>query len=120
MAIRQSDIGRLSLRDQQDLLEKAAAAFRNRHIGFVFQDHCLLPQCSVLENVLAPTLVARSGTPDEYMTRARELLASLSLADKAGAKPIPVRFIGVGEGLEDLRPFKAAEFVSALLDQTQT
>jgi fused signal recognition particle receptor len=33
------------------------------------------------------------------------------------AKPIPVRFIGVGEGLEDLRPFKAAEFVSALLDQ---
>ena len=36
------------------------------------------------------------------------------------AKPIPVRFIGVGEGLEDLRPFKAAEFVSALLDQAQT
>ncbi len=44
-------------------------------------------------------------------------------AGKAGggvaAKAIPVRFIGVGEGLEDLRPFKAAEFVSALLDQTQ-
>ena len=37
--------------------------------------------------------------------------------DGAGAKPIPVRFIGVGEGLQDLRPFKAAEFVSALLDQ---
>ncbi len=37
---------------------------------------------------------------------------------KAGGKPIPVRFIGVGEGLEDLRPFKADEFVSALLDQT--
>ena len=35
------------------------------------------------------------------------------------AKVIPVRFIGVGEGLEDLRPFRAAEFVSALLDQTQ-
>ena len=35
-----------------------------------------------------------------------------------GKKPIPVRFIGVGEGLEDLRPFKAEEFVSALLDQT--
>ena len=38
--------------------ERAQAAFRNRHIGFVFQDHSLLPQCSVLENVLAPTLVA--------------------------------------------------------------
>ena len=34
------------------------AAFRNEQIGFVFQDHCLLPQCSVLENVLIPTLVA--------------------------------------------------------------
>ncbi len=37
-----------------------------------------------------------------------------------GNKPIPVRFIGVGEGLEDLRPFKAEEFVSALLDQART
>ena len=37
---------------------------------------------------------------------------------KVGAKPIPVRFIGVGEGLEDLRPFKAEEFVAALLDQS--
>ncbi|MFN7927823.1 MAG: ATP-binding cassette domain-containing protein [Blastocatellia bacterium] len=34
--------------------EKQLAAFRNQKIGFVFQDHCLLPQCSVLENVLAP------------------------------------------------------------------
>ena len=34
------------------------AAFRNKEIGFVFQDHCLLPQCTVLENVLIPTLVA--------------------------------------------------------------
>jgi fused signal recognition particle receptor len=40
-------------------------------------------------------------------------------AAQSGAKPIPVRFIGVGEGLEDLRPFKAEEFVSALLDQAQ-
>jgi fused signal recognition particle receptor len=36
-------------------------------------------------------------------------------AAKSGARPIPVRFIGVGEGLEDLRPFKAGEFVEALL-----
>src|SRR4026209_1792999 len=35
------------------------AAFRNTAIGFVFQDHCLLPQCTVLENVLIPTLVSK-------------------------------------------------------------
>ncbi|MCM3872916.1 MAG: ATP-binding cassette domain-containing protein, partial [Pyrinomonadaceae bacterium] len=40
------------------LKEKELAAFRNREIGFVFQDHCLLPQCSVIENVLTPTLVS--------------------------------------------------------------
>src|SRR3989449_7016025 len=49
------------------LSEKALAAFRNKQVGFVFQDHCLLPQCSVLENVLAPTLVADSGT--DYAAR---------------------------------------------------
>lgn len=41
--------------------EKNLAAFRNEKIGFVFQDHHLLPQCSVLENVLVPTL---AGKPD--------------------------------------------------------
>ena len=45
-------------RDPFSLKEKDLAAFRNKEIGFVFQDHCLLPQCSVLENVLVPTLVA--------------------------------------------------------------
>src|SRR5687767_9380962 len=35
------------------------ASFRNKEIGFVFQDHCLLPQCSVLENILVPTLVGK-------------------------------------------------------------
>jgi lipoprotein-releasing system ATP-binding protein len=40
----------------------ALASFRNEQIGFVFQDHCLLPQCSVLENVLIPTLVGAAKT----------------------------------------------------------
>src|SRR5258708_6040079 len=44
--------------DPFTLPEPQLADFRNRHIGFVFQDHHLLPQCSVLENVLIPTLVA--------------------------------------------------------------
>ena len=47
------------------------AAFRNTAIGFVFQDHCLLPQCTVLENVLIPTLVAPKGE-DDSTRRARE------------------------------------------------
>src|SRR5262249_39828693 len=47
----------LDTADPFALPERDLAAFRNRHIGFVFQDHHLLPQCSVLENVLVPTLV---------------------------------------------------------------
>jgi lipoprotein-releasing system ATP-binding protein len=69
--------------------ERAQAAFRNRRIGFVFQDHSLLPQCSVLENVLAPTLVAppdeRDGRQDE--ARARELLKQVGLADRLDHRP---------------------------------
>ena len=42
-------------------LGERAQRVPNRHIGFVFQDHSLLPQCSVLENVLAPTLAAPAG-----------------------------------------------------------
>jgi lipoprotein-releasing system ATP-binding protein len=78
--------------DGQDpfaLDERAQAAFRNKRIGFVFQDHSLLPQCSVLENVLAPTLVApvneREAAGDE--TRARELLTQVGLADRLDHRP---------------------------------
>src|SRR6266699_801785 len=53
------------------------AAFRNASIGFVFQDHCLLPQCSVLENVLIPTLV--SPAADRDSERARELIDRVGL-----------------------------------------
>ena len=59
--------------------EKQAAAFRNEHIGFVFQDHALLPQCTVLENVLVPTLVA---PPGPYEARARNLLERVGLSHR--------------------------------------
>ena len=72
-------------RDPFRLGERELAAFRNREIGFVFQDHCLLPQCSVLENVLAPTLVAPRR--DRYEDRARELLAAVGLADRLHHRP---------------------------------
>ena len=69
--------------------EREQAAFRNRRIGFVFQDHSLLPQCSVLENVLAPTLVAppaeRGAANDQ--ARARELLAQVGLGDRLDHRP---------------------------------
>ena len=59
-------------KDPYALSADALAAFRNRDVGFVLQDHCLLPQCTVLENVLVPTLVgeADASAPD----RARALL----------------------------------------------
>jgi lipoprotein-releasing system ATP-binding protein len=71
------------------LSEAQQAAFRNRRIGFVFQDHSLLPQCSVLENVLAPTLVAPASEGDaaKDQTRARELLAQVGLADRIDHRP---------------------------------
>jgi lipoprotein-releasing system ATP-binding protein len=65
--------------------EKDLAAFRNRSVGFVFQDNCLLPQCSVLENVLAPALVANGG--DDYPARARELLRQVGLEDRLDHRP---------------------------------
>jgi lipoprotein-releasing system ATP-binding protein len=68
-----------------ELDPSALAIFRNEQIGFVFQDHCLLPQCSVLENVLIPTLVARGAADDTR--RARELIAQVGLGDRADHRP---------------------------------
>src|SRR5688572_31776257 len=64
----------------------AVAAFRNQKVGFVFQDHCLLPQCSVLENVLVPTLVARSGSGGEAEL-ARSLIEQVGLGDRIEHRP---------------------------------
>ena len=67
------------------LSERELAVFRNRRVGFIFQDHLLLPQCTVLENVLIPTLVGESETdaPD----RARALLERVGLADRLDHRP---------------------------------
>ena len=66
---------------------REVAAFRNKHVGFVFQDHCLLPQCSVIENVLTPTLVARDLSASAYLDRARVLLEQVGLAHRLGHRP---------------------------------
>ncbi len=66
--------------------EKGQASFRNRHVGFVFQDHCLLPQCTVLENVLTPVLVAAAPDGDD-VGRARELLGQVGLGHRLEHRP---------------------------------
>jgi len=68
------------------------AAFRNKAIGFVFQDHCLLPQCTALENVLIPTLVAPAvelaeGGGDDATGRGRQLLEQVGLGDRMDHRP---------------------------------
>jgi lipoprotein-releasing system ATP-binding protein len=68
------------------LRERQLADFRNRHIGFVFQDHYLLPQCSVLENVLIPTLAARADRAAAEKW-ARILLERVGLADRLEHRP---------------------------------
>ncbi|MBO0862893.1 MAG: ABC transporter ATP-binding protein [Chloracidobacterium sp.] len=68
-----------------DLSESAMAEFRNQKIGFIFQDHCLLPQCSALENVLAPTLVG--GANGDYVERAKKLLAHVGLSERLDHRP---------------------------------
>jgi len=62
------------------------AAFRNREVGFVFQEHHLLPQCTALENVIIPTLVA-DGEPEAFEARARELLGRVGLGDRLEHRP---------------------------------
>src|SRR5437588_8590958 len=68
------------------LSEPELADFRNRSIGFVFQDHHLLPQCSVLENVLVPTLVSATP-PRETEAYARQLLERVGLAGRLDHRP---------------------------------
>ena len=79
--------GTVTLNDQNpyQLKPKELAAFRNKQIGFVFQDHCLLPQCSVIENVLTPTLVAESQ--DRFAQRAGELLEQVGLHQRLEHRP---------------------------------
>ena len=61
------------------------AAFRNKEIGFVFQDHCLLPQCNVLENVLVPALVGAADAGVD--AHARMLVEQVGLGHRVTHLP---------------------------------
>ena len=66
--------------------EKELAAFRNKHIGFIFQFHQLLPEFTALENVCIPAMIAREKESD-YKARAVQLLTELGLKDRMNHKP---------------------------------
>jgi len=76
---------KLADKDPFALPEPELAAFRNRHIGFIFQDHYLLPQCSVVENVLIPTLAGQANSSE--VPWALELLERVGLKDRLEHRP---------------------------------
>ncbi len=69
------------------LSEPKLATIRNQKIGFVFQSHHLLPQCSVLENVLVPTLAATGRSTADAAERARQLLDRVGLGHRLAHRP---------------------------------
>src|SRR5258708_32518583 len=80
--------GRIAKRGK-DILSQSPnqlAQFRNKHIGFVFQFHNLLPEFTALENVMIPAFLF-GGNDDEIKTRASSLLDDLGLADRKDHKP---------------------------------
>lgn len=72
--------------DPFGLDEKRLAQFRNRNVGFIFQDHHLLPQLTAIENVLVPTLASGPSTKEDIQ-RAKDLLASVGLAERTTHRP---------------------------------
>lgn len=84
-----ADSGRVEIAGTSvaDLSEKALAAFRNRHIGFVFQFHHLLPEFSALENVMMPALIGGISRK-ESESRARELLEMVGMQHRLIHKPV--------------------------------
>jgi lipoprotein-releasing system ATP-binding protein len=81
--------GRIELngKDPYTLGEREQAQFRGEHIGFIFQDHLLLPQLSALDNVLVPTLAANGAKSPDMRQRARELLTDVGLQPRLEHRP---------------------------------
>lgn len=89
-ALDRPDAGTVSFqgRDVGAMDDEAQARFRVASIGFVFQDHHLMPACTALENVLVPNLAPGAPlAPPEALVRARALLARVGLADKEARRP---------------------------------
>ncbi|MCD4683494.1 MAG: ABC transporter ATP-binding protein [Bacteroidales bacterium] len=83
-----ADKGEVSIDDiiVNQLNEKKLSAFRNKHIGFVFQFHHLLPEFTALENVCIPSFIA-GVSKNNAVNKAKELLGFLNLSDRLEHKP---------------------------------
>ncbi|MFT7642231.1 MAG: lipoprotein-releasing system ATP-binding protein [Pirellulaceae bacterium] len=77
---------KLDGQDPYELGESDLASFRNKNVGFIFQEHHLLPQLSVLENVLVPVM-AENDIDASSVQRAKELLDRVGLADRLDHRP---------------------------------
>lgn len=88
-ALERPSAGRITLdgRDPWTMGEKEQAAFRNRSVGFVFQDHLLLPQLSALENVLTPSIASPDGVTSDVRARAQSLLEHVGLGSRMHHRP---------------------------------
>ena len=83
-----SGIFKIGSRDLKGFSQQRLAEIRNREIGFVFQGHHLLPQCTVLENVMVPTLAYKEGRfPLEDVERAKMLLVKVGLGGRFSHRP---------------------------------
>lgn len=82
------DSGRVLINGEETgrLKERELSAFRNRHIGFVFQFHQLLPEFTALENVMIPALIA-GRKPSEATTASLDMLRLMGLEERASHKP---------------------------------
>ena len=88
-ALDHTDSGEVKVagRDLSKLNERELAAFRNETVGFIFQLHHLLPQCTILENVLIPTLVRTPRDAGALAARAEKLLEAVGLKHRLGHRP---------------------------------
>ena len=78
---------RLDGEELAHLPEQKLAAIRSQKIGFIFQSHHLLPQCSVLENILVPALAATGRAPGSAIERAKQLLERVGLGHRLDHRP---------------------------------
>jgi lipoprotein-releasing system ATP-binding protein len=113
---------RLNKVDPFSLPDKELAVFRNRHVGFVFQDHHLLPQCSALENVLIPTLVGDDSGVD-VTKRATELLERVGLGGRLDHRPAELsggerQRVAIARALIHKPPLLLADEPTGNLDRT--
>lgn len=88
-ALDRADAGEVIVdgRDVEKLGEEELAAYRNTTVGFIFQLHHLLPQCTILENVLVPTLAAGKRDAKQLQARAESLLEAVGLKHRLHHRP---------------------------------